>query len=220
MEKFAVIGASSGTGREIVRLLASRGQHVRAISRRPVEASQFIAPYSADVTDAKAIANALDGEFTTIFFTVDIHKRFASKEEVRLLMFDGFMHTIRAAKRQRVPPRIVLLSVIGPDKPSWVWHLLNLFKRGMKQNVVDREAALLQSGLPYVIARTARLVDQADPMRATAITPAIHRLDMKRTIARSDLALALVNAAQAAPACSTWDMFYDDVATVPDWATT
>jgi hypothetical protein len=186
---------------------------VRAISRRPPPASEFVEPFSADVTDAEAIALALEGDFDTVFFTVDIHKRFASRQEVRALMFDGCLNAIRAARRSAVPPRFVLLSVIGPDKPSWVWHLLNLFKRGMRQNVIDREAALTGSGLDYVIARAARLVDAIDvtgSVPAAVLAPAIHRLDMKRSVTRSALAVALVSAAQSAPARSIWDVYGDE----------
>lgn len=210
MKKYAVIGASSGTGLEIVRLLASRGHQVRAISRRPPPPTELIEPFSADVTDAAAMVRALDGDFDAVFFTVDIHKRFASREEVRTLMFDGCMNAIRAAQQSAVPPRFVLLSVIGPGQPSWVWHMLNLFKRGMRKNVLDREAALAESGLDYVIARAARLVDAVrlrDKAPAAVLAPAVHRLDMKRTVARSELAVALVSAAQSAPARSVWDVF-------------
>ncbi|MDT7520513.1 NAD(P)H-binding protein [Rhodoferax sp. TBRC 17660] len=220
MKKFAVIGASSGTGLEIVRLLASSGQHVRAISRRPLPATELIEPYSADVTEPNAIARALDGDFDAVFFTADIHKRFASRQEVRSLMFDGFMNSIHAAKKHTKHPKIVLLSVIGPDKPSWVWHLLNLAKRGMQKNVVDREAALAQSGLPYVIVRAARLVNADDTTgqaRAIAVTPATHRLDMKRTIARRELAKTLMAAAKSAPHGSIWDVFEDDDGSIPVW---
>lgn len=220
MKKFAVVGASSGTGLEIVRLLASRGQHVRAISRRPLSATEFIEPFSADVTDPQAIARALDGDFDAVFFTVDIHKPFASRQEVRSLMFDGFMNVTRAAKRRPEPPKLVLLSVIGPDKPSWVWHLLNLAKRGMQQNVIDRESALAQSGLPYVIVRAARLVDADDVQGqapAIAVTPATHRLDMKRKMFRRELAATLVSAAQSAPARSVWDVFAGEAESVPAW---
>jgi uncharacterized protein YbjT (DUF2867 family) len=222
MNKFAVIGASSGTGLEIVRLLASRGQQVRAISRRPPSATDFIEPFSADVTDAKAIAQALDGDFDAVFFTADIHKRFASRQEVRSLMFDGLMNTIDALKHRSNPPKLVLLSVIGPDKPSWVWHLLNLAKRGMRQNVIDREAALIDSGLPHVIVRAARLVDGEGttgqgPASAVTVTPATHRLDMKRTMGRRELAFTLVAAAQSAPARSVWDVFAGNAESVPGW---
>ncbi len=220
MKKFAVIGASSGTGLEIVRLLASRGQHVRAISRRPPPATDFIEPFSADVTDAQAIAQALDGDFDAVFFTADIHKRFASRQEVRSLMFDGLMNTIQAAKQRIPPPRVVLLSVIGPDKPSWVWHLLNLAKRGMRQNVIDRESALVESGLPYVIVRAARLVDADNTNSQTpsiAVTTATHSLGMKRKTFRRELAATLVSAAQSAPERSVWDVFADASGSVPDW---
>jgi uncharacterized protein YbjT (DUF2867 family) len=217
MKKYAVVGASSGTGLEITRLLESQGHHVRAISRTPVQATAFIEPFSADVTDAQAIAHALNGEFAAVFFTVDIHKRSASRQEVRSLMFDGCVNTIRAVQQHATPPRFVLLSVIGPDKPSWVWLLLNLLKRGMKQNVLDREAALVQSGLPYVIVRAARLVDASGPTPPIAATPAGHRLDMKRTIARNELAAGLLAAAQSAQERSIWDVFGNTAGPVPSW---
>ena len=220
MKKFAVIGASSGTGLEIVKLLAYSGQHVRAISRRPPPATEFIEPFCADVTDAKAIAKALNGDFAAVFFTADIHKRFASRQEVRSLMYDGLVNVIQAAKQRAVPPRVVLLSVIGSDKPSWVWHLLNLAKRGMRQNVLDREAALAQSGLPYVIVRAARLVDTDHSKGQTpsiTVSPATHKLDMKRKMFRRELAATLVAAAQSAPEGSVWDVFADNAGSVPQW---
>jgi uncharacterized protein YbjT (DUF2867 family) len=221
MKKFAVVGASNGTGLEIVRLLSSRGHHVRAISRRTIDAAELIEPVSADVTDATAIAKALEGNFDAIFFTVDIHRRFASKKEVRALMFDGCMNVIRAAKSSVALPRLVLLSVIGPDKPTWVWHLLNLLKRGMRQNVLDREVALQKSGLPYVIARAARLVDSQDSESETlqtTVTHSVHKkLDMKTTISRKELARVLVAAAQSAPTNSVWDIFGAESRSVPTW---
>jgi len=220
MKKYAVIGASSGTGLEIVRMLAAQGHHVRAISRRPLEATVFIEPVSADVTNATAIAKALEGDFDAIFFTADIHKRSASKQEVRSLMFDGFMNVVRAAKSHAIAPRLVLLSVIGPDKPTWVWHLLNTLKRGMRQNVLDREAELQKSGLPYVIMRAARLVDTPGDQSGvgkTTVTRPVHKLDMKTTMNRKELARVMGAAAQSAPKNSVWDVFGSEHESVPKW---
>lgn len=217
LSRFAVIGASSGTGLQIVRLLASRGVPVRAISRRPPPSSEFVESFSADVTDARSLAAALNGNFTAVFYTVDIHQKFAPEQAVRAAMVDGCVNSIEAVRRLKSPPRFVLLSVIGPDKSSWVWAVLGAMKRGMKRNIIDREQALMQSGLPYVIVRAPKLNDNDGPTPSTAATRPQHRLDMKRTIARRDLAQALVDAAEHAPANSIWDVFAQEGGPVPSW---
>lgn len=225
MKEYAVVGASSGTGLAITRLLASQGHTVRAIARRPPAATEFIKPVIADVGNSKAIAAALTGEMEAVFFTVDIHKAFASRQLIRSVMFYGFVNVLGGAKRSTKPPRIILLSVMGPGKPSLTWHLLNLAKRGMQKNIVDREQALVDSGLPYVILRAPRLVDVLEngiettrPATAAMLSAqANHRLDMKRTIARPDLAAAMIAAAASAPENSVWDVYGDNAGPVPAW---
>lgn len=225
MKEYAVVGASSGTGLAITRLLASQGHTVRAIARKPPAATEFIKPVVADVGKPDAIAAALAGELEAVFFTVDIHKAFASKQLIRSVMFDGFVNVLNGIQRHTKPPRIILLSVMGPGKSSLTWHLLNLAKRGMQKNIVDREQALVDSGLPYVILRAPRLVDVLEngiettrPATAAMLSAqANHLLDMKRTIARPDLAAAMITAATSAPENSVWDVYGNDAGPVPVW---
>lgn len=205
MKRYAVIGASSGVGLEIVKHLAERGDFVRAIARRPQAADRLIEPWAADVTDAAAMGSALDGDFDAVFFTVDIHGKGLQREQVRKVMVDGSANAVAAAKAAGVK-RFVLLSVIGPDKGSWVWWLLNAMKPGMRDNVLERELALAASGIEFVVCRAARLVDGTDA-RATVVTPPHHRMDMVRSIKRGNLAQTLVKAAEHAPSNSTWDVF-------------
>jgi nucleoside-diphosphate-sugar epimerase len=205
MKRYAVVGASSGVGREIVRHLASRGDFVRAIARNPEAAERRVEPWAADVTDAAAMDIALDGNFDAVFFTVDIHGRGLQRDQVRKLMVDGSANAVAAAKAAGVR-RFVLLSVIGADKGSWIWWLLNAMKPGMRDNVLERELALAASGLEFVICRAARLVDGEDE-RGTVVTLPRHRMAMSRTIRRTNLACILVDAAEHAPPNSTWDVF-------------
>lgn len=205
MKRYAVVGASSGVGREIVTRLAGRGDVVRAIARRPQEGAERIEAWPADVTDAGAMQRALEGGFDAVFFTVDIHGRGLQREQVRRVMVDGAANTVAAAKAAGVK-RFVLLSVIGPERGSWVWWLLNALKPGMRDNVMERERALKASGIEYVIGRAARLRDGADAL-PTVLTPPQHRLTMLRSIRRGNLAEALIDAADHAVANSSWDMF-------------
>jgi uncharacterized protein YbjT (DUF2867 family) len=205
MKRYAVVGASSGVGSQIVALLSAEGAFVRAISRNPLEAGEFIEPWTADVTDAAAMRGALDGDFDAVFFTVDIHGKGLQREQVRKVMVDGCANTVAAAQAGGVR-RFVLLSVIGPEQGSWVWSLLNRFKPGMQENVLTREQALRASGMEYVVCRSARLKDGGDAL-PTMLTAPRHRLGMRRSIRRRNLARALIDAAMEAPANRTWDIF-------------
>ena len=216
MTRYAVIGASSGTGREIVRYLAERMIPVRAISRRPGPAQEGVEPFAADVTDPVSIAKALEGGFDAVFYTVDIHGRRLSREAVRRVMYEGAVNAIRAAIAGGTK-RFVLLSVIGPERPSWVWWLLNALKPGMRNNIVDREQILEASGIDFVILRAPRLNDKQEGQAALAATAPMHRLEMKMGISRADLARALVRAAEAAPARTVWDVFTGEAGEAPAW---
>lgn len=208
MKRYAVIGASSGVGREIVERLALRGDVVRAIARHPQSAQAPIEPWAADVTDAAEMHRALEGGFDAVFFTVDIHGKGLQRDQVRKVMVEGAANAVASAKANGVK-RFVLLSVIGADKRSWVWWLLNAMKPGMRANVLEREQALALSGIEFVICRAARLVDGKDE-RATVATTPQHRMDMARSVKRGNLAQTLVNAAESAPPNSTWDIFSAD----------
>lgn len=213
MKRYAVIGASSGVGREIVKQLASQGEFVRAISRHPVAVEGSVELCAADVTDAAAMLRALEGGFDTVFFTVDIHGKGLRRKQVRKVMVDGCLNAMAGAKAAGLR-RFVLLSVIGSDKGSWVWWLLNAMKPGMRDNVFDREMALAASGIEYVICRSARLKDGED-LAPTKLTLPQHRLSMRHSIKRSNVAHALLDAAVHAPANSTWDVYAGETGEQP-----
>jgi uncharacterized protein YbjT (DUF2867 family) len=206
MTRYAVIGASSGTGQQIVRYLADKHIEVRAISRRPPAVQEYVEPYAADVTDPTSIAKALEGDFDAVFYTVDIHGSRNSREKIRSVMYDGCVNAIHAAAASGTK-RFVLLSVIGPDRPSWVWWILNAIKPGMQRNVIDRERALMESGLGYVICRAPRLNDNPGGTIPIATAAPKRRLAMRMGISRTDLAQAMVRAADVAPERSTWDIY-------------
>ena len=216
MKSFAVIGASSGTGLALVKLLEKNKHHVRAISRNPPPASEFIESFAADVTDIESISTALNGDFSAVFFTVDIHG-FNSRETVRKLMYQGSVNAMQAAANNKIPPKFILLSVMGSEKSSWVWWLLNAMKPGMQKNIIDRENVLKNSKLPYVICRAPRLSNESATGAIISASEPAHKLAMGMNISREDLAQALLIAAEAAPKNTTWDIFPSTKETAPDW---
>jgi len=207
MKRHAVIGASSGTGSAITHLLAKRGDHVTAISRRPSPAQPNVTGVAADVRDAAALKDALAGEIDTVFYTVDIHGFRKSKALVYSVMVLGCINAMEAAAKAGAK-RFVLLSVIGAERPSFTWSLLNFLKPGMRANVLQREHALEQSGLPYTIVRAPRLVDGLAEEGNTLAPATRTRLGMKRSISRHELARLMIAAADSADTGgrSTWDV--------------
>jgi uncharacterized protein YbjT (DUF2867 family) len=216
LKRCAVIGASGGVGRQIVRILAEKGISVRAISRNPPLASALVEPFVADVTDAHAVDKALDEDFDAIFYVVDIHGLRNTRKEVRAVMYDGCVYAICSAVKMSRKPRFILVSVIGADESSWLWWLLNVGKRGMLRNILDREQVLKNSSLPYVICRAPRLNNDEAGAVISATSPQ-HFLNMQMSISRTDLARVMVRAAEDAPARTTWDVFADADESIPVW---
>jgi nucleoside-diphosphate-sugar epimerase len=225
VERYAIVGSSRGTGLEITQRLASEGNSVRAISRHPPAASELIEPFAADVTDRAAMERALDAEFAAIFFTVDVtggiggRGLFGSRKYLREVTYQGCLNAIAAASRHRPLPTFTLLSVIGADRSSFAWSVLNTVKRGLKQIVLEREQVLARGELPYVIVRAPVLTDEVGGQMLVTATQPTHKLDSKLKIARADLAKAMIQAAKHAPSRSTWDVFAGGSDPAPAWLT-
>jgi uncharacterized protein YbjT (DUF2867 family) len=207
MKRYAVIGASSGTGHAIAELLAARGDHVTAISRTPTEDRPNVSSVAADVQDAASLVRALPGDLDTVFFTVDIHGFRKPKTDIYNVMVRGCTNAVEAAIKCGAR-RFVLLSVIGAEDASWVWWLLNAVKPGMQENVMRREQALKRSGLPYIIVRAPKLDDSKTAEGHVLAPTSPQKLGMKQSISRRELASLMVLAADAGSERegATWDI--------------
>ena len=223
MGRYAVIGASRGTGLEITHRLSGAGHQVRAIARTPPAASAFIEPFVADVTDKQSIADALNGSFDAVFYTVDItggigdHALFGSPTKIRETTYQGCVNSIAGALKAPTKPRFVLLSIIGVDQPSMIWTMLNTIKPGSKRNTLDKETAVKGSGLSYVILRAPKLNDGPGGVTPISATPPTHKMASNLHISRADLAQALVSATDNAVANTSWDVFSSAGGPFPAW---
>jgi uncharacterized protein YbjT (DUF2867 family) len=207
MKHYAVIGASNGTGHAIAELLAARGDHVTAISRKPTGDRPNVFPVAADVQDAASLVRALPDHLDTVFFTVDIHGFRKPKNDIYNVMVRGCNNAVEAAIK-RGARRFVLLSVIGAEDASWVWWLLNAVKPGIQENLMQREQALKHSGLPYIIVRAPKLDDSKASEGHVLAQTSRQKLGMKQSISRRELASLMVLAADAGPERegATWDV--------------
>lgn len=207
MKRYAVVGASSGTGLAITQRLAARGDHITAISRHPTDARINVTPVAADVRDLKSLARALPTDLDAVFFTVDIHGFRKPSAEIHRVMVDGCRHAMEAAIK-RGARRFVLLSVLGADQSSWVWHVLNAVKPGMRTNILEREEALKHSGVPFIIMRAPRLTDAMAEETHVLAHASSRKLRMKQSVSRSELARLMVESvdATASHEGETWDV--------------
>jgi uncharacterized protein YbjT (DUF2867 family) len=225
MARYAVVGASRGVGLAITEQLALDGEEVRAISRKPRNASRHIEPFPADVTNPHSLNTALNVDFDAVFFTVessggfDGRGLFASREAIRATTYIGCINTLDAIASSGRWPRFILLSAMGADRPSILWMISNLMKAGMRENMIGRERAVQASGLPYVILRSPILADTSAHSNAISATRAIHPLSGTMKIGRVDVAAALVRAARFAPSDSVWDVVPGPATQTVNWWT-
>jgi hypothetical protein len=166
---------------------------------------------------------ALKAQFDAVFFTVDVtggvggRDLFGSRKRLREVTYQGCLNAMAAASRHRPPPTFVLLSVVGADRASVAWSVLNTVKAGLKQIILDREQALVKGDLPFVIIRAPVLTDEAGGKTPITASQPTHKLDAKLKIARADLATAMIAAAKHAPPRSTWDVFAGESGSTPAW---
>lgn len=74
-----VLGASGGIGGAITRLLAERGQEVRAVSRQPGVALPGVTAVAADLTDRVAARAACDGASVVFHCAQPAYRRWAQE---------------------------------------------------------------------------------------------------------------------------------------------
>jgi uncharacterized protein YbjT (DUF2867 family) len=113
-----VTGGTGFIGPKVVHALRTQGREVRALVRRPAQATQ-LAGWGAelvigDVTDAASLRAALDG-CTHVVHLVSILK--GSPSDFQRVMTQGTANLIAAAKDARVE-RFVLMSALGTSETT------------------------------------------------------------------------------------------------------
>ncbi|MBY8871483.1 NAD(P)H-binding protein [Micromonospora sp. PLK6-60] len=125
-----VTGATGTVGREVVSLLAARGERVRAVSRRPATAElpDGVQVVAADLADPASLAPHLTGVRAVFLiwpFTDPAAARARAPEVARLIAARG--------------ARIVYLSAPGAEYPETFWGIV--------------ERAVEESGAPWTFLR-------------------------------------------------------------------
>ncbi|HET7088402.1 MAG TPA: NmrA/HSCARG family protein [Anaerolineae bacterium] len=177
-----VTGAAGKTGRSIIRVLAARGQHVRALARRETQAdalSQIGAHeiVAGDLLDEAALARAARGVRAVYHICPNVHP-----QEVAI------GKSIIAAARGAGVRLFAYHSVLHPQTESMPHHWSKLrveemlFESGLlytilqpapyMQNVLAEKEAIMTQGVyrvPYSVQAPFSLVDLEDVAEAAAI---------------------------------------------------
>lgn len=188
MHRILVVGASSRTGRELVRQAVERGHQVTAFLRDPAKGSDFpagITKVSGDVRDANALAAAVPGH-DVVMIAVGDRKVLVSADAAR--------NAVAAMKASGVR-RIVLLSAYGAGDSGhglqgFVFRTL-LGKLNADKIAADR--ALEQSGLDWTSVRAPTLTTGPKTGRYTAAVDVT--INGFKGLSRADVAAFMLDAA-------------------------
>lgn len=210
-DTIAVIGATRGSGLQVMRQLIDAGRPAAAVVRDQEKGRDLFGDRASilygDVTRPESLVEAVDPDWAAIVFTVDItggiggRGLFASREKIRAVMYGGLVNTVEACKQRGFKGRLVLLSTIGLTQPSTSMAILNRVKPGLRDHSLDKGQYLKKSALDYCIVRAGILNDKPGGTHALNITARDWPLEMRYRIGRTDLARVLL-ACASHPAAS------------------
>jgi len=181
-----VVGASRGTGLEVVRLLTARGEAVTAFVRPATDMAALlqlrVRLWQGDVLDARSVAGALAaGSFRAIINTVG-GKRGEPRPD-----YHGTVNLVDAARAAGVR-RFLFVTAIGcGDSRGTVAPKVLEYLGAVLDEKTLGENYLMQSGLDYTILRPGGMTH--DPASGTAIRTedraamgVINRADLARLV--------------------------------------
>lgn len=187
--KVLVIGATGGTGRQLVRQALDRGHTVTVLVRSPhrfsVDESQ-VAVLQGDVLDAASVDAAVRGQ--DVVLCALGHRRYLGPSRI---LSDGTTNIIKAMRAHHVS-RLVCETSLGLGDSAWrmgLYYTLFVIPVVLPFYFWDKtrqERAVAHSHLDWVIVRPAALTDGERSGRARAdrkvgglvLTPRISRADV------------------------------------------
>lgn len=189
-----VIGATGGTGREVVRQAVARGLDVTVLVRgeAPADLPAAVRVLKGDVRDAAAIAAALDGQDAVV-----------SALGVKLGQKPGRERSestaaLVAAMEQAGVARLVSVSSVGvgPSLATMTKPARTLWPRMVGQERLDEvaraDASITGSSLEWTLVQPPRLVESTKT-DAVTVGPAT-RVAFGSQLSRAQLATVLLNA--------------------------
>ena len=194
-----VIGATRGTGAEIVTRLLRDGITVRALARDEHRAraklGDRVEVVPGDVTRRETLVPAVQGAHHVIF-TAGVTKRPASERSIIAVEYDGVVNTLAVCKAGGFTGRFLYMTALGVTRHSIASIALNVIKG---RTLVWRRRAedqIRASGLDYTIIRCGILRNAPPGGHAIEIAQHDYPMALWYQIGRADAAEVFVQALQ------------------------
>ena len=198
-ERVLVVGATRGTGAEIVKRLLRDGFRVRALARNEKMARSTLGGdvevIHGDVTQPETLTPAMR-DVQHVIFTAGVTKRPASQRSIIAVEYDGVTNTLAAAKHAGVNGRFLYMTALGVTRHSIASIGLNLIKG---RTLVWRRRAedeIRRSGVDYTIIRCGVLRNEPAGRHPIEISQRDIPMTVWRRIGRADAAEVFVRALQ------------------------
>lgn len=154
--KLFVIGATGGTGQEIVQQALERGHHVTAFVRSPETVTlrhERLSVLKGNVTDENQLSEAMQSH-DAVLSALGPREVFKPNS----LLQDGALAATRAMRRSEVR-RLVVLSAAAhfPGIPN---RIVSFILRNHMRDSLAMEKVVQDSGLDWTIARPPRLTQE------------------------------------------------------------
>jgi uncharacterized protein YbjT (DUF2867 family) len=220
-DRVLVVGATRGTGVEIVKRLLRDGFRVRALARDEKKARSTLGDnvelIQGDVTHRETLAPAMR-DVHHVIFTAGVTKRPASQRSIIAVEYDGVRNALAAAKEAGVNGRFLYMTAIGVTRHSIESIGLNLIKG---RTLVWRRRAedeIRRSGVDYTIIRCGVLRNEPAGRHAIEISQRDRPMAFWRRIGRADAAEVFVQALQHPATRGTiFDATWSRGDELPDW---
>lgn len=212
-----VIGATGGTGREVVKQAQAKGFAVRALVRDETKAREMLGAGIELIVGAVRAAGTLDRAMKGADYVVSAlgsNSRNDPTNKPELIDYGAVRAAAEAATKARVK-QIVLVSSMGvtdPDAPlNRMFDNILLWK-------FKGEEAVRNSGVPYTIVRPGGLSNDAGGQKLIKVMQGDPR-DVRGRIPRADVAAICVNALGRKDAQrKTMEVLSDETSGAVDWS--
>ena len=211
IHRVLVIGATRGTGKEIVSCLQRDRYPVRALARDADRARAVLGPQvevcAGDVTQRETLPGAFSN-VSAVIFTAGVTKRPASERSIIAVEYEGVRNTLWAASAAGFRGRFLYMTAIGVTRVSVASIALNLIKGNTLSWRALAEREIRQSGIDYTIVRCGVLTS-ANSSRAVELSQRNEPMSLFRRISRRDAAEVFVQAlSYANTSHATFDAYW------------
>ncbi|HEX8831197.1 MAG TPA: SDR family oxidoreductase [Longimicrobium sp.] len=190
-----ILGATGGTGRELVKQALGHGHSVRVMARDPDKVKSVhprLEVVKGDIADTTALTAAAKGQ-EAVLSALGVNER-----KPNTILSEGVRNLVRAMKRQKVKRLIFVSSLgVGDSKgqlgPVYNWVVMPALLKNIFADKELAEAAIRESNLEWTIVRPGSLSNKLLTNRYRAGPDAAKKRWFPR-VGRADLADFMLDA--------------------------